>query len=163
MDLVTLYAAYAGAFEFAIVDDDWTRIEPFFTDDIIVVCHSEPFVAEAKGLDNVIDYFRDSVEKFDRRFDERVVSFPGKPVRDGDQVLMHWAAVFQIAGAPDLALDGTELAQFEGNRICRIDDRISPAASQRAIDWMQRHEDALRPIVTDFANALLEAAKSHFH
>ncbi len=163
MELIGLYGAYAAAFEHCVVDDDWTRVEPFFTDDIRVICHSEPFVGEARGMDEVIDYFRGELDNFDRRFDERAVEIPREPECNGNRVKTWWRAAFCRIGAPDLLLSGHEIATFRGERICRIDDYLDDHLEARVKEWMRRHADKLLPPVSDFADYLIAAARNQIH
>ena len=47
MSIADRYQAYAEAFEVTYEDDDWTRIEPFFTEDAVYEAAPEE---DARGL-----------------------------------------------------------------------------------------------------------------
>ena len=55
MSIVDRYQAYADAFEESFVDDDWSRIEPFFTEDAVYegdpdATGREAVLAKLKGV-----------------------------------------------------------------------------------------------------------------
>ena len=58
MSILDRFKAYADAFEESFEDDDWSRIEPFFTEDAVYI---EPFSGStdaAVGIDQIRDRFR---------------------------------------------------------------------------------------------------------
>ena len=162
-DLTERYAAYAAAFEIAIVDDDWTRIEPFFTKDVEIRFHTPPFRGGCKGLDGIADYFREMLDGFDRRFDERAVTEPLKFRQQGTMVEMAWNAAFRIEGVPDLILSGVEQARFRGQHIYKLDGRFTEEGKRNCDAWMPVHFEKLHPKVEDITTALLAAAKGELH
>src|SRR6185369_2321700 len=99
-DLTERYAAYVAAFELAFHHDDWTRIESFFTRDIVIRIHTEPFAGGCEGIDGVADYFRGVLDNFDRRFDERAITGAPQIEQAGNRVRARWRTCYRIGGAP---------------------------------------------------------------
>jgi hypothetical protein len=159
-DLTERYAAYVAAFELAFHDDDWTRIESFFTRDIVIRIHTEPFAGGCEGIDAVADYFRGVLDGFDRRFDERAITGPPQIEQTGNRVRARWSTCYRRTGAPDLALSGVEVATFRGPHIARLDSRFDDGVAERMIDWLGRYSELLRPTVGDVVQSLLRGGRS---
>lgn len=159
-DLTERYAAYVAAFELAFHDDDWTRIESFFTRDVVLRIHTEPFAGGCEGIDAVADYFRGVLDNFDRRFDERAITGPPQIEQTGSRVRASWRTRYRRAGAPDLEMSGVEVATFRGQHIARLDSRFDEGVAERMVDWLGRHSELLRPSVGDVVRSLLGGRRS---
>jgi len=159
-DLTERYAAYVAAFELAFHDDDWTRIESFFTRDIVIRIHTEPFAGGCEGIDRVADYFRGVLDNFDRRFDERAITSAPEIEQAGNRVRARWRTSYRRSGAPDLEMSGVEVATFRGQHIARLDSRFDDGVAERMIDWLTRYSELLRPSVGDVVRSLLHGRQS---
>lgn len=133
MSILDRYQAYADAFEESYEDNDWSRLEQYFTDD--AVYDGDP---EAVGRDAVLAKLNSGVDGFDRNMDSRTPSFD-PPTVDGDTLTMSWKVTYTKAGAPDLVISGTETAIFEGDRIARLSDDFDPDAQKGMNEWMAAH------------------------
>ena len=138
MSILDRYQAYADAFEESFVDDDWSRIEPFFTED--AVYEGDP---DAQGRDAVLAKLKTGVDAFDRRMDSRTPDFQTPTVED-NQLTMKWSVTYTKAGLPDLLISGVEVAVFEGDRIARLRDIFDPEAEKAMGQWMAQHGAALQ-------------------
>jgi hypothetical protein len=138
MAIVDRYLAYADAFEESLVDDDWTRLEPYFTPD--AVYEGDP---AARGRDAVLAKLKNGVDSFDRRMDSRTPDF-ATPTVKGDTLTMKWKVTYTKKGLPDLLLSGTETAEFRGDRIALLRDDFDPDAQKAMGEWMARHGATLR-------------------
>ena len=70
MNNAQLFLAYAQAFEETYVDDDWTRLEQFFSPDAAYL------PGDGKGIcgrDQFFNYLKNNLDTFDRLFDNREV------------------------------------------------------------------------------------------
>jgi hypothetical protein len=136
------YLEYAGAFEETYEDDDWSRLEPFFTPDAAFSSTGgPPLGGRWEGRQNVLDQLRESVNTLDRRFDKRSVELLGAPEIGEDTIEIKWKATYQKAGAPDLVFEGGERATFEGDRIRLLEDTIEDGADERVQAYLARHFD----------------------
>jgi hypothetical protein len=138
MSVLDRYLAYADAFEESLVDDDWSRIAPFFTEN--AVYEGNP---DARGRDSVLAKLRSGVDNFDRRMDSRTPDFQ-EPSVDGDTLTMSWRVTYTKAGKPDLVISGVETAVFEGDRIVLLRDTFDPEAEKGMGEWMTAHGASLR-------------------
>jgi hypothetical protein len=137
MSILERFRAYADAFEQSYEDDDWSRIEQYFTED--AVYEGEP---DAVGRDAVLAKLKGGVDGFDRTMDSRAPDFQA-PAVDGDTLTMRWAVTYTKAGVPDLAISGLETAVFQGDRIARLRDDFDPEAQKAMGEWMAKHGSTL--------------------
>ncbi len=134
MSILERYQAYADAFEETYVDDDWSRIEQYFTEDAVYEGDPEA----ARGRDAVIAKLNGSVDALDRKLDSRTVDFQ-TPSVDGNTLTVRWLATYTKAGAPDLVISGVETAVFEGDRIAVLRDDFDPDAEKAMGEWVAQH------------------------
>ncbi len=137
MGIAERYGAYADAFEESYIDDDWSRIEEFFTDD--AVYEGDP---DAEGREAVLAKLKAGIDGFDRKMDSRTPEFQ-TPTVDGNVLTMKWTVTYTKSGAPDLVISGSETAIFEGDRIARLRDDFDPDAQKALGEWMAKHGDQL--------------------
>jgi imidazolonepropionase-like amidohydrolase len=133
MSILDRYQAYADAFEETFLDDDWSRIAPFFSED--AVYEGEP---EARGRDALLAKLKNGVDAFDRRMDSRTPAFD-TPSVSGDTLSMKWRVTYTKAGAPDLEISGVETAVFRGDQIALLRDDFDPEAQKTMGEWMAAH------------------------
>ena len=138
MSIQDRYQAYAQAFEESYEDDDWSRIDQYFTED--AVYEGDP---DARGRDAVLAKLKGGVDAFDRRMDSRTPDFE-KPTVDGNTLTMKWSVTYTKAGKPDLTISGVETAIFEGDRIALLRDTFDPEAEKAMQQWMAAHGAALQ-------------------
>jgi len=138
MTILDRYQAYAEAFEQSYDDDDWSRIEPFFTEG--AVYEGDP---DARGRDAVLAKLKGGVDAFDRRMDSRTPDFES-PTVEGDTLTMKWSVTYTKTGRPDLVISGVETAVFEGDRIALLRDTFDPEAEKAMGQWMAEHGAALQ-------------------
>ena len=147
MGVVERYVAYATAFEEAYTSDDWSKLEPFFTEDAVYeFAAPAPFGGKHEGRAAVFTQFKNSVNSFDRRFDSRTVEVLEGPLEKDGGVWMRWAAIYTLAGAPDCRMEGEERAVFAGDRIRRLVDSITDAEAGRVGAYFAQYGAKLKPI-----------------
>ncbi len=139
MSIEDRYQAYAQAFEESYQDDDWSRIEEFFTEDAVYEGGPE----DAHGRDAVLAKLKGGVDAFDRRMDSRTPDFQ-TPEVDGDTLTMRWQVTYTKAGCPDLVISGVETAVFRGEQIVLLRDTFDPDAQKAMEQWMSQHGAALQ-------------------
>lgn len=141
------FAAYAAAFEKAFENDDWSVVEPFFTENAVYETFAvAPFGGRHEGRDAVMAQFKTVLDTFDRRFDVRELQpLEGPEERDGS-VWMRWRVTYKREGMPDIVLDGEETAFFEGDRIRRLEDRMPEESVKGVTETLGAHGDKLLPV-----------------
>jgi hypothetical protein len=140
MSLIPRFGAYAAAFEKAYAGDEWSLIEPYFTEDAVYDAGlPELLGGRIEGRAAVLGYFRDALNRFDRRFASRRVELLEGPREIGDSVWIKGRAIYTAAGAPDLAFDLEETAHFAGERIRLLTDVYSSAEREKLAAYVGAH------------------------
>lgn len=138
MNLIQRFGEYAAAFERVYQSDDWSQLEPFFTETAVYeVLGGPPFGGRVEGRDALIAHLHRSVDAFDRRFPSRRLELLEGPTLRGERVWMRWRVSYSGPGLPELVLDGEESASFEGDRIARLEDRFPPEATGITETWLR--------------------------
>lgn len=133
MTLIERFNAYAADFERTFLDDDWSRLEQYFTDDAV---YSTPTNGlRAAGRATVLATLRAAVSGFDRRCDSRKLVTTDGPWEASDQVRREWAASFTLRGAPELKIGGSERAVFRGDRIELLEVTITEDTLSRLMNY----------------------------
>ena len=146
MGTIDRYLAYAAAFEEVYASDDWSKLEPFFTEDAVYeFIAPAPFGGKYEGRVAVLAQFKNSVNGLDRRFDSRAVEALEGPIEKDGGVWMHWAATYTLAGAPDCRMEGEERAVFAGDRIRRLADSFTEAEAGRVGAYFAQYGTKLKP------------------
>lgn len=139
MSNVERFQAYANAFEETYADDDWHRLEKYFTADAV---YAPGDGTEAVGRDQVLARLRESVDGLDRRFDSRALH-ASPPTSEGDTVSLSWQLTLSKTGAPDLIATGIEHATYTDGAISRLEDVFDEGIAEGVGEWMAAHGDLL--------------------
>jgi SnoaL-like protein len=140
MSLIPQFGAYAAAFEKAYVADEWSLVAPYFTEDAVYDAGlPELLGGRMEGRAAILDYFREVLNRFDRRFASRRVELLEGPRETGRSVWIKGRALYTAAGAPDLVFDLEETAHFDGACIRLLTDAYPPEESARLAAYVQAH------------------------
>jgi len=127
MSNIPRFVAYAAAFEEAVASNDWSRLEPYFREDVVYEIGLPSLGTErCEGRDALFQWFDAVFEGFDRRFASRELELLEGPEARGDAVWIRGSATYRSPGVPDLVLVLEETATFDGDRITRLEDRYTP-------------------------------------
>lgn len=140
MSHVPRFGEYAAAFEKSYESDDWSLVEPFFTEDAVYDARlPEPLGGRFEGRDAILGYFQLVLDGFDRRFDSREVSLLEGPREEDGAVWIRGAATYRAPGVPDFVLELEEIATFEGDRIRHLEDRYQPEMIEALTAYLAAH------------------------
>ena len=149
MDPIARFQEYAAAFEQVYKSDDWSLIEPYFTEDAVYeILGGQPFAGNHEGRDAVLAHLKRSVDGFDRRFETRELEILEGPEQEGSSVWLRWRGSYRSPGLPELVIDGEETALFEDGRIRRLEDRFPLEASSILEAWLEANGSRLAPSAT---------------
>ena len=140
MSIAETFFAYAQAFEATFEDDDWSRLEDFFSADAVYLPGDGK---EIRGRQDVLDHLKNSVDTFDRLFDLRRVELISQPVVTNSQVTIQWKATYEKRGLPDLVLIGSEVATFDEKVISRLEDSLNDGVAEGLQNWTGDYGDRL--------------------
>ncbi len=133
------FTEYAEAFEETLLDDDWARLEQYFSPDAVYLPGDGN---EAAGRESVLQTLRDSVNSLDRRFDSREFVEQPSLSEAGDTVTLAFEVKYAKLGLPDLTIFGTETATFDGGTIERMEDFLDENAAAVMSDWLEKHQES---------------------
>jgi hypothetical protein len=139
MNNLERFQAYADAFEETYADDDWQRLEKYFTADAV---YAPGDGTEAVGREQVLARLRDGINGLDRRFNSRVLQATA-PTSEGDTVSLSWQLTLSKIGAPDLTATGVEHATYVDGAISRLEDVFDDGVVEGLGEWMAAHGSSL--------------------
>ena len=134
------FTEYAGAFEETLLDDDWARLEQYFSPDAVYLPGDGN---KAVGRKSVLQTLRDSVNSLDRKFDSREFVEEPRLSEAGATVTLAFAVKYAKHGVPDLTISGTETATFVDGTIERMEDVLDESAAAAMADWLKKHQHSL--------------------
>ena len=134
------FIQYAADFEKTYEDDDWSRLECYFTDDAVYAVTGEaPLGGEWSGREALLQHLHDIVDDLDRRFETRVVEMVGAPEVGENTIAFDWKGTYKNEGEPDLVFGGREEATYSEGRIVRLVDTMEEGADLRIQAWLEAH------------------------
>ncbi len=146
MNLTERFAQYAAAFEEVYKRDDWSPLDDYFTEDAVYETFAgPPFGGVLEGRDAIFSQLKTILDTFDRRFESRDLELLDGPKEQDGAVWVRWRVVYRVGTAPALVVEGEETANFEGDRIRRLEDRYPPEASPIMEAWFDANGSRLRP------------------
>jgi hypothetical protein len=139
MSITDRFVAYAMAFEETYLDDDWRRLEQYFTED---ASYSDGLSESGEGREALLEKLAASVNGLDRKMGRRETALDELKTQ-GDTVFFHWTATYTTEGLPALTIGGTEYAHFTGDRISLLRDEMDPGTADAIGEYMMSHGSAL--------------------
>jgi len=144
VSLIPRFAAYAAAFEKSYASDDWSLVEPFFTEDAVYAIDvGPPLGGRFEGRPAILAYFQQILDRFDRRFASRELALLEGPRATADSVWIRGSATYRAPGVPDFTLELEEKLTFEGDRIARLEDRYTPAMAEEIARYLEAYGSKL--------------------
>ena len=140
MSKIPRFAAYAATFEKCVASDDWSLLEPFFTEDAVYdVPADPPLGGRIEGRAAILAWFKGIFDRFDRRFESRELALLEGPKETGDAVWIRGRATYRAKGVPGFVLELEETASFDGDRIRLLEDRYEPAMQRAVADYLEAY------------------------
>jgi hypothetical protein len=119
MSNLQAFGNYAAAFDESLADNNWTRLEPFFSDD---ASYKPGDGTEGVGVAGVIQSLQDSVNALERKCDVReLIGQPGV-AEEGDTITLSFTIKYGKQGREDYLLVGVETIEYSGGLIRKMED-----------------------------------------
>ena len=138
MSNIEIFNSFAAAFEDAVKDDNWTRLEKYLAEDATYLNVGGPD-PKCKGRDAIIAFLKSDVSKTDRRFDTRSLIALTPPVTDGERLARQWCCTYTLAETPDLVVNGEARYLFENGLIKEIEEEVTRDSMQNVGEWMEKY------------------------
>lgn len=143
MSIVDIFESFAAEFENAVDDDNWLRLEKYFSKNATYLNLGGPD-PKCEGRDAILTYFKEDVTNTDRRFDTRTLMALSPPIIDGDCLSRPWRCTYTLNGAPDLVLEGESRYQFESDLIKALEVDLTEGSMQTLDEWMREYGEKLQ-------------------
>jgi hypothetical protein len=130
MSNLPVFGAYAAAFEESLQDDDWSRLEKYFSQDATYLPGDG---TQAIGRAAVLQALQDSVNALERKCESRELLGEPEISESGDTITLKFTIKYTKSGMPDLILPGYETAQFANGSILRMEDVFEDPAGM--LEW----------------------------
>ncbi|MGH7859745.1 MAG: nuclear transport factor 2 family protein [Candidatus Binatia bacterium] len=145
MTLTERFVEYAMEFEKTYVDDDWARLEGFFSPEATYEVRNAPFACRLEGRDAIFRGIRKSLDGFDRRFATRNIEVTEPPKEEGSKVTLGWRGTYTKEGVPAVTIRGRSEARYAGDRIVALSDTYEDGNTAEVTAWMEKHGAGLDP------------------
>ena len=140
---VQVFMDYAAAFEETYVDDDWSRLSPFFHEDARYEVRGGPMACEIEGREAIFKGLKKSIDGLDRQFDERVIEISDGPnvtaVPEGEEVSIGGLVSYRRGESPRIGIPGRSVFTVVDGRIAKMRDEYDDAALAPMGAWMQQY------------------------
>jgi hypothetical protein len=137
MSTLQRFLAYAADFEKTFSDDDWSRLEPYFSDDAVYRVESDSFGAELKGPVAIFRGIKKSLDGFDRKFTTREIAIAGEPRVEGNELRAAWTVTYTKDAHLPFVLRGKSFARVRGDRIELLVDSYDERVSGELAEWLR--------------------------
>lgn len=136
------FMEYAQTFERVYESRDWSLLQDYFTEDASYeVVGPERLRSESRGRKQVLEFLDWSTDAFDRKFEERKVVVFDPLVEIDGRIELHGAALYRLPSGLHCHSPLYETAVFEGDRIRRLVDKLSPGASHEILLALDAHPE----------------------
>jgi hypothetical protein len=138
-----VFMNYAAAFEETYVDDDWSRLQPFFADTATYDVVGGPLACTISGSEALLQGMKKSIDGLDRRCDERIINVTSGPtlqaIPGAEEVHLDWTASYRRGEAPLVTFPGRSVVTVTDGRITAIRDEYRDEDMIPAIEWMAQY------------------------
>jgi len=142
MDNIDTFSKFAAAFEDAIEDDDWTRLEQYLAEDATYLNVGGPD-PRSEGRDAVIAFLKADIANTDMRFDSRKLIALTPPITEGERLSRQWRCTYSLADTPDLVVEGEARYLFENGLIKEMEEEVTVDAMKGLGEWMEKYGERL--------------------
>ena len=142
MSNIDIFNNFAAAFESAVEDDNWSRLEEYLAEDVTYLNVGGPD-PKSVGCDAVIYFLRNDVSNTDRRFDTRTLVALTQPKTEGDRLSRQWRCTYTLEGVPDLVFEGEARYRFQNNLIKEIEEEVTIESMHNLEKWMEKYGEKL--------------------
>lgn len=119
MSNLSSFAAYAAAFEETLLDDNWARLEQYFSADASYLPGDG---TQADGREAAIVALQDSVNALERKCEGRDLLGQPEISESGDTLTLGYKIKYSKSGVGEFVLVGSETIQYAGGEIVRMED-----------------------------------------
>ncbi|MDX2170977.1 MAG: nuclear transport factor 2 family protein [Deltaproteobacteria bacterium] len=145
MDNLQAFLKYAADFERTLVDDDWTRLEPYFADDAVYEVTGSKTACRLVGRPAIFAGMKKSLDGFDRKFPTRDIAVLDGPHVADDEIRMQWQVTYGKPGLKPFVLSGRGRVRYAGGKIVYLYDGYEPGVDEQFAAYVRDTGLAIDP------------------
>jgi len=138
-----VFVDYAAAFEQTYVDDDWSRLVPFFSEDATYEVRGGPLACNLSGRDAIFAGLKKSIDGLDRCCSDRRIELTEGPnvigADNGQEVRIGWRVTYQYGDAPKMVLPGRSVFTVADGVIVAMRDEYDETEMEGVGVWMLKY------------------------
>ena len=142
-----VFMDYTAAFEETYVDDDWSRLTQYFSEDASYEVRGGPLACEIFGREAIFTGLKKSIDGLDRRSVDRKLEVTDGPniadVGDGSEVSLGWNVIYQYKDAPKMTLPGRSVFNIADGVIVAMRDEYNDKEMGAVGAWMKEYGEGL--------------------
>ncbi len=143
-----VFMDYAAAFEQTYVDDDWSRLTQYFSEDAnYEVRGGGPLACKISGREAIFAGLKKSIDGLDRRCTDRQLELIKGPnivgTDDGHELSIEWNVSYRYGDAPKVTLPGRSVFTIADGVIVAMRDEYDDKELEVVSAWMLEHGKGL--------------------
>lgn len=142
-----VFMDYATAFEQTYVDDDWSRLEGYFSKDAVYEVSGGPLACKITGRDAILKGLKKSIDGLDRRCADRQIDITEEPQisasGNGHEMSVGWLASYEYGAAPKLLFPGRSIVTVTDGVIVALRDEYDDQEMEKVGAWMLKYGEGL--------------------
>ena len=142
-----VFMDYAAAFEQTYVDDDWSRLTQYFSEDASYEVRGGPLACDICGREAIFSGLKKSIDGLDRRCTDRQLELTDGPntvgTDDGHEVSIGWNVSYHYGDAPQLTFPGRSVFTIADGLIVAMRDEYVDKEMGSVGAWMLEHGEGL--------------------
>lgn len=141
-EAIKVFMDYAAEFEKTCVDDDWSRLAPYFPENVVYEVRGGPMACRIEGREAMFKGIRKSLEGLDRRFDGRDIALLEGPslqeVAEGEEISIAWRITYSRENCPAVPLPGRSAFVVRDGLIVAMRDEYNDDEMVEMRDWLEQ-------------------------
>ena len=142
-----VFMEYAAAFEQTYVDDDWSRLTQYFSEDSSYEVRGGPLACQISGREAIFTGLKKSIDGLDRRCTNRQLELIDGPnvvgTESGHEISIGWNVIYEYGDAPKVALPGRSVFNISGGLIVEMRDEYDDKEMESVGAWMVEYGEGL--------------------
>jgi hypothetical protein len=142
-----VFMDYAAAFEQTYIDDDWSRLTRYFSEDASYEVRGGPLACEISGREAILVGLKKSIDGLDRRCTDRQLDLTDGPhtvvTDNGHELSVGWNVIYQYGDAPKVTLPGRSVFTIAGGVIIAMRDEYDDREMEGVGAWMLEYGEGL--------------------
>ena len=148
MEQVTkVFMDYAAAFEQTYVDDDWSRLTQYFSEDANYEIRGGPMACKISGRESIFTGLKKSIDGLDRRCTDRQLELTDGPnivgTDAGHEISIGWNVSYRYGDTPQMTLPGRSVFTIVDGVIVAMRDEYDDKEMGAVGAWMLEYGKGL--------------------